>query len=777
MLKPRNVSSQNANSTKNLTPASPTGQRYTQWFNHGWDIIQKAPDKTWKTQSEYPLSPRAIWDKHQDPKTIIGLRFGQTTRISILDIDRGSPYHPANDREKYQDLLGALEEIGLCRPIIIQSSDSEGLHILYPFREEMPTFKTACLVQNTLQQAGFPSKKGELEIFPNPKRYGKEGKKTLYNGIRLPLQPESGSYILDADLNISSEKVEDLLDQMDWAAAGQDIETFRSKLKTAYQDYKAQRNWQREPLSQQAREWEEDLKKTIEQGWTGHHQTNDLLIKIVTHCIVFRQLSEQKLREQAKKIAINAPGYQEYCRHQHEIEKRIEEICHHTEKNEYYLPYCNYPNRSRNFEQTYKSQKQGEKRGITAKEEARERLYQTVTQLEEEGKLPQQVAERRQAIQKAAKEKFNKAFSISTLNRKENLVLWHPKHRSQESNCPQEWQKNLSDPPEEAETLAVSTVVLDNSENTPPEEAETLAVSTVVLDNPIYEVLESSAPHKKNQNSTTNSPDSRVLADPPSKRVSVQGLTQEVNSSDYWLQKRQIDANKQYFVNLGLSIPESILRYEAELEASFSSQSGFSPLGQCLDIGMVTAQPQSSLLDKLPTEIPQPIPEVVPACPSVPEEESQTSPQEVSPQKVTKKILLQRCEDYGVTVNSTVRKLVVSNSVEVVVDALETLRQHKRNGRVNNPAGFLVKAIQERWRPADVPTQTVATSSPSPHQQEFLDWYGRAISAGVVEDLPVRYLSVCNREPMVRVKRPLGNAPYTAMRWTEARDEFGNFLT
>jgi hypothetical protein len=324
---------------------------------------------------------------------------------------------------------------------------------------------------------------------------------------------------------------------------------------------------------------------------------------------------------------------------------------------------------------------------------------------------------------------------------------------------------------------------LDSPENSPHEEAETRAVSRVVLDSPIYEVFESSALHKKNQNSTTNSPDSRVLADPPSKRVSVQGLTPEVDSSDYWLQKRQIDANKQYFMNLGLSIPESILRYEAELEASFSSQSGFSPLGQCLDIGMVTVQPQPSLVDKpqssdsLRTEIPQPIPEVVPACPSVPEEESQTSPQEVSPQKVTKKILLQRCEDYGVTVNSTVRKLVVSNSVEVVVDALETLRQHKRNGRVNNPAGFLVKAIQERWRPADVSTQTVATSSPSPHQQEFLDWYGRAISAGVVEDLPVRYLSVCNQEPMVRVKRPLGNAPYTAMRWTEARDEFGNFLT
>jgi hypothetical protein len=476
-----------------LTPKSETARRFTHWFNHGWESIEKTPT-SWTTITEYPLSRREIWNRHQDPSKIIGLRFGTTTRFLALDIDIPSPYHPANDPAALGTIKAALEKVGLCRHVFIQSSHNGGVHLYTPLPAAVPTFKAACVLKAALERAGLKIEKGKLEIFPNPKRYAKPGEEpSRYNGLRLPLQPGSGSYLLDDDFNPVSDRVEDFLDQMEHAAAGQDLKTFKARLNPAYKKYKAGLRRREDNNSKSATEWKRDLETTIADGWTGYGQTNTLLIEFVTYTIVFLRLQGRELRERVKEQVINAPGYQTYCRHQHEIDRRIEQICYYTERNRYYLPYRNHPERDTTFEKTYHPVERQDRKTTSKGEDALFRLTATVAYIEETyGKLPDNIAERRDLIQTTAKERFGKGFSITTLSRREYLPHWHREYRDESERAPRSNETHPVQPPEPVETPEPAP---DKSlyRSAPPEPVEpatpeTEAGQEFVSIAPLYEV-------------------------------------------------------------------------------------------------------------------------------------------------------------------------------------------------------------------------------------------------------------------------------------------------
>ncbi len=131
--------------------------------------------------------------------------------------------------------------------------------------------------------------------------------------------------------------------------------------------------------------------------------------------------------------------------------------------------------------------------------------------------------------------------------------------------------------------------------------------------------------------------------------------------------------------------------------------------------------------------------------------------------------------------NSTLSGLIKTQPMAVIENALEALSQRQQVETINNPAGFLVKAIKQQWKPTHS-----AQNNRQPFEfnrsvftDEFLAWYERAIAAGVVQDVPLNWLPLYqNYEPMVRVNQPspLG-APYTAMRWREAVVQFGDLMS
>ncbi|MEM8603193.1 MAG: hypothetical protein AAGF24_05105, partial [Cyanobacteria bacterium P01_H01_bin.121] len=253
-----------------------------QWF-HPWDFIESAAvvNPLWRSESRYPLHPEVLWERWHDPNELIGVRFGHRTRYLLLDIDRGSLYHPFNNDLEINEILGALEEIGLVRYLPVISSRSQGLHLYFPLAAAVPTYKLACLVEQVLKQNDVAIAPGTLELFPNPKAWSDEGEGySLFNAHRLPLQ--RGSYHCDIDGRPIHDCIRQFLQELETTATQQDTET----LLAAIDGYKPKiRAYQ--PSSKRAKAWQSDLKGILREGWTGGAQTNRILGKVAEYGRVF----------------------------------------------------------------------------------------------------------------------------------------------------------------------------------------------------------------------------------------------------------------------------------------------------------------------------------------------------------------------------------------------------------------------------------------------------------------------------------------------------------
>lgn len=418
-------------------PAEPVGQRFLQYFNHPWKFIfapvpSPGEPTRWITENSYPLQPRNLWNTYRNPNILVGLRFGSKTRYQVIDIDRDSSCHPANNRKKFKSVLHALEGIGLCRPMIVRSSDSGGLHIYYFLAESVPTFGLACAVKFALEDAGLHLIPGELETFPNVKAY-KSDTPSNYNAHRLPLQ--SGSWWLDDYCWPLTNDLASFLDAADMAASGQDLTELLTGISAALQ---RQKLLYYPSTSGKAEKWKRDLEERIAIGWTGRGQTNELLTDFACYGIVWLGLADDALVDYVVQTAMNSPGYHEYCGHQQEILKRAREWAQCCLG--FYTPYCSYPNRSHSYlEQFGDSEGPANnivefKPGLTnsqRRDQARERIQNAMGYLRENDSLPKGIRARTVAIAAASKALTGSGVSYSTLNKPEYLPLWHPKYIAQ----------------------------------------------------------------------------------------------------------------------------------------------------------------------------------------------------------------------------------------------------------------------------------------------------------------------------------------------------------
>ncbi|MEL6159912.1 MAG: hypothetical protein AAFR18_11890 [Cyanobacteria bacterium J06627_32] len=176
--------------------------------SNGWITIVNPSGK------KVPLVLGAI-ESHYRRDYIIGKRFGRLTNYLMIDVDTGSPFHPANGG--IQPILDAMESLGLCRYLLIRSSVSGGLHIYFPLAEPVSSWGIACAAHAALTAAGISIAGGICELFPNKKAFNAE-----HNGHRLPLQ--QGSFILDDDFRCIGNNKAVFLQQWQHCGAGQDDE-------------------------------------------------------------------------------------------------------------------------------------------------------------------------------------------------------------------------------------------------------------------------------------------------------------------------------------------------------------------------------------------------------------------------------------------------------------------------------------------------------------------------------------------------------------------------
>ncbi|PZO36916.1 MAG: hypothetical protein DCF17_16625 [Shackletoniella antarctica] len=394
-------------------PADPTGQRLCEIFGHyPWNFIRAdLPDDAtvkaaWTTVNAYPLRPRVLWNHWQDANQLIGVRFTHDTRYALLDLDAGGDYCTTDG---VAQIRAALETIGITRTLLVRSSWSGGLHLYIPFAELVNTFNLAVALKECLKAQGFRLQAGQLEIFPNVKAYGVETF-IQYMGHRLPLQPGSGSCLLDDALNPIGDSLARFFWLWDGAAGHQDMDALRHAMKIGRDNHRKKPKRRSHPVES----WRQDLDLEITEGWTGYGQTNHLLKTIACYGRVFERLDGQALIDYTLRIALTRPGYEEYCRHQPDIERKVTAWVRAVEH--YYWPMGTAPTRDT-------SHPQGELvlfNQLQA-ENAQNRIRAAYAELDRTDTLPEQITARAKAIAQAAK------VSQQTLYK--HLGLWHPEHQ------------------------------------------------------------------------------------------------------------------------------------------------------------------------------------------------------------------------------------------------------------------------------------------------------------------------------------------------------------
>lgn len=295
------------------------------------------------------------------------------------------------------------------------------MHLYIPLPASVSTFDLAVALKHCLASQYLFLHPGQLEVFPNVKSYGKAGKTVEYNAHRLPLQPGSGSTLLNEDLQPIRGNLEQFFQSWDTAAAGQDMEELGKAMSRARKAHRTRRA----SRSNKIDSWKQDLQSEMEQGWTGYGQTNQLLKAVACYGVVFESLSGEALAHYVEEIATHCPGYSQWCRHQHEIRKRAEEWASAAEN--HYWALGTTPKRGRSPQGGNNIVCFNRKRA----EDAQSRIKAAVSELEARGELPDGMTARMKAIAQLAK------CSFTTLQKYKEL--WQP-------------QEHVIAPPEPAST-------------------------------------------------------------------------------------------------------------------------------------------------------------------------------------------------------------------------------------------------------------------------------------------------------------------------------------
>jgi hypothetical protein len=302
------------------------------YFSYGWEPIL-SPNKVeteWKTLTRQCLSPTEIQKYHSDPSRLIGLRHDRWTQYCVIDIDHASCYR---DEDSIRALCDCLSDIGLEFPIFLQSSYkgkfNKGKHIFFFLENEVNTRNLADLICDWLNLNGFVIRDGNLEVFPTPGN----GTDCKFKAIRLPLQPDSGSWILDDNFIPYNNTIECLTKLISLNLNTPDF----SKLEI-----------DEEPAeivpSQKADDWQKGVKAMFRRGWTSPGQTQSLIRAAIDEVVVFRKMTEVNLVcKEVKLILINLPGYTKYCGHQHDIDKQIESWVTANLEKGVRMPYRGHP--------------------------------------------------------------------------------------------------------------------------------------------------------------------------------------------------------------------------------------------------------------------------------------------------------------------------------------------------------------------------------------------------------------------------------------------------
>ena len=130
-------------------------------------------------------------------------------------------------------------------------------------------------------------------------------------------------------------------------------------------------------------------------------------------------------------------------------------------------------------------------------------------------------------------------------------------------------------------------------------------------------------------------------------------------------------------------------------------------------------------------------------------------------------------KELKIKINSTLRKLIRENPEEVILESIDALKYAMLKNEVNNPSGFLVKAIKSRWKaPGNISKEKETTTQQGNEFPEgFEEWFLEAIDNDfILNESPFTLLRNTKGDLLVKVNRPNASGlPYSQMSWIEAK--------
>lgn len=435
---------QDESDSNQLLPTDPVGQDFFRIFKpHLWDFlygyITKEGSAKWYKESRYPIEPRILWNMYKNPKKLVGLSFGEETRKIVLDIDWYSPYHPRSNEYLFKEILHTLEDIGLCRPIVIQSSSSGGIHVYYFLPYPIHSYTLAAAIAQHLSNVGFWLEDGDLEMFPNPKRWSETP--TAFKAIRAPLQ--AGSFVLDRFFQALHSDIALFLEEAELTATLQDMDLLVDSLGLAqdWSERQFRRKWETSKMS--GVQYKSHLEAIMREGWTGFGQTNEILKKVATYGVIFKHLSGQALADYIEAKAQTLPNYHIFCRHTHEIDQRAKDLSKWAAGFPY-LPYAESPVRDITYKEYNeiffgrgKNNNSSNNSNANSSnvipfpknkyhERTMEKLSTVIGVLQQSGTYPDMTTARGKAIIAKSIEIYGEGISPNTLRKKGYREYWHP---------------------------------------------------------------------------------------------------------------------------------------------------------------------------------------------------------------------------------------------------------------------------------------------------------------------------------------------------------------
>ena len=270
---------------------------------------------SWITAQKY-LTDNELFLNWSHSNKFVGVTFGKTTKYALIDIDAGSQY---DSHSQMMSIEAALSKVGINQVNWYKSSGSEGWHGYIPFNQVMGTWDVAVVLTQVLTTKGFTIDKGQLELFPNTKSWGSK-----YHSHRLPLQ---------AGFEYSKEELCWFISDWEEAAVENDADLFnsyRDEARKWFKSYKGvPKNTSKPPFAAKGEKstlWYNNLQATLKEGWTATSQTNSIIGDIAAlHRVFTKASSVEELALMIIETATTLPGYEQYCNHKHEIDKRCTE--------------------------------------------------------------------------------------------------------------------------------------------------------------------------------------------------------------------------------------------------------------------------------------------------------------------------------------------------------------------------------------------------------------------------------------------------------------------